>query len=82
MAFNRRRLPHIDDRGKAVFITWRLHGSVPTNRAFPEPSAPFHKYGNIFRRHRSLAVAALKGRIVSRDRKGAVWPEYVTELLK
>jgi hypothetical protein len=45
-------------------------------------STPFHKYGNIFLRHRSLAVTALKGRIVSRDRKGAVWQEYVTELLK
>jgi hypothetical protein len=34
----------------------------------------------------SLAVAALKGRILSRaqraPRKGAVWQEYVTELLK
>ena len=45
-------------------------------------STPFHKYTNVFRRHRSLAVAALKGRILSRDRKGAVGQEYVIELLK
>jgi hypothetical protein len=41
----------------------------------------FHKYGNVFRRH-SSGGRALKGRILSRDRKGAVWQEYVTELLK
>jgi hypothetical protein len=49
-------------------------------------STPFHKYGNVFRGHRSLAGCplgpALKGRILSRDREGAVWQEYVTELLK
>jgi len=53
-------------------------------------STPFHKYTNVFRRYRSLAVAALKphteprlwSRILSRDRKGVVWQEYVTELLK
>jgi putative transposase len=33
--FYRRHLPHIDERGHAVFLTWRLHGSLPPNRAFP-----------------------------------------------
>jgi putative transposase len=34
----RRRLPHIDEIGKAVFITWKLDGSLPENRSFPEAS--------------------------------------------
>jgi hypothetical protein len=45
-------------------------------------SRSFQKFGNVFPRHRSLAVAAPKGRILSRDRKGAVWSKYVSELLK
>jgi putative transposase len=35
MTFYRRRLPHIDETGKPVFLTWRLHDSLPPNRAFP-----------------------------------------------
>lgn len=35
MTFHRRRLPHIDKPGQTVFITWRLHGSLPPHRAFP-----------------------------------------------
>ena len=35
MPFYRRHLPHIDEPGHPVFITWRLHGSLPPNRAFP-----------------------------------------------
>jgi REP element-mobilizing transposase RayT len=35
MAFYRRRLPHVDEPGQPVFLTWRLHGSLPPNRAFP-----------------------------------------------
>ncbi|MBY0502788.1 MAG: hypothetical protein K2X03_02685 [Bryobacteraceae bacterium] len=31
----RRRLPHWDPPGKALFLTWRLHGSLPAGRAFP-----------------------------------------------
>jgi REP element-mobilizing transposase RayT len=31
----RRRLPHVDVRGRAVFVTWRLHGSIPEERRFP-----------------------------------------------
>ena len=31
-----RRLPHIHAIGRPVFITWRLHGSLPENRRFPE----------------------------------------------
>jgi len=36
MAFYRRRLPHIYDADRPVFLTWRLHGSLPPSRAFPQ----------------------------------------------
>jgi len=35
MTFYRRRLPHLYDIGQPVFLTWRLHGSLPANRIFP-----------------------------------------------
>ncbi len=35
MTFYRRRLPHIYETDKPVFLTWRLHDSLPPNRAFP-----------------------------------------------
>ena len=31
----RRRIPHIDSPGCPVFLTWRLHGTLPANRVFP-----------------------------------------------
>jgi REP element-mobilizing transposase RayT len=31
-----RRLPHLHDIGRPIFITWRLHDSLPPNRRFPE----------------------------------------------
>jgi REP element-mobilizing transposase RayT len=34
MAFYRRRLPHFDSSGQTIFLTWRLHGSLPRNRPF------------------------------------------------
>jgi REP element-mobilizing transposase RayT len=38
---HRRRLPHFHSVGQPIFITWRLHGSLPSNRSFPstEPSS-------------------------------------------
>src|ERR1035438_7399115 len=30
-----RRLPHWDFIGERIFVTFRLHGSLPVNRAFP-----------------------------------------------
>ncbi|MGH9622790.1 MAG: transposase [Bryobacteraceae bacterium] len=33
-AFYRRRLPHYHCVGAPIFITWRLHGSLPGNRKF------------------------------------------------
>ena len=35
MAFYRRRLPHVSEIGHPVFLTWRLHGSLPADRFFP-----------------------------------------------
>jgi len=35
MTFYRRRLPHVDEKDRPVFLTWRLHGSLPPNRCFP-----------------------------------------------
>jgi len=35
MTFYRRRLTHIYETDKPVFLTWRLHDSLPPNRAFP-----------------------------------------------
>jgi putative transposase len=33
--FHRRRLPHFHAIGEPVFVTWRLHGSLPAGRVFP-----------------------------------------------
>lgn len=38
MAFYRRRLPHVYEIDHSVFLTWRLHDSLPPNRAFPTES--------------------------------------------
>ena len=35
VTFYRRRLPHLYHLNKPVFITWRLHGSLPSGRYFP-----------------------------------------------
>jgi putative transposase len=34
--FHIRRLPHIHEIGRPLFVTWRLHGSLPRNRPFPQ----------------------------------------------
>src|SRR5271166_6260490 len=34
MTFYRRRLPHIDVLDQPVFLTWRLHDSLPPHRVF------------------------------------------------
>ena len=31
----RRRLPHVYETQRPVFLTWRLYGSLPANRSFP-----------------------------------------------
>jgi putative transposase len=35
MALFQRRLPHLYVIGQPLFVTFRLHGSLPANRAFP-----------------------------------------------
>jgi len=35
ITFRRRRLPHYHSVGEPIFLTWRLHGSLPANRSFP-----------------------------------------------
>jgi REP element-mobilizing transposase RayT len=34
--FHERRLPHLYQVGRPLFVTWRLFGSLPRNRRFPE----------------------------------------------
>jgi hypothetical protein len=35
MTLYRRRLPHDYETDRPVFLTWRLHGSLPSHRGFP-----------------------------------------------
>lgn len=35
MTFSRRRLPHVYDTERPIFLTWRLEGSLPSSRPFP-----------------------------------------------
>src|ERR1035437_1305345 len=35
MMFYRRRLPHVYETEQPVFLTWRLHDSLPSHRSFP-----------------------------------------------
>lgn len=37
--FYRRRLPHYHPAGQPLFVTWRLHGSLPANRRFLRPTS-------------------------------------------
>jgi hypothetical protein len=38
MEFHRRHLPHLYAISRPVFVTWRLHGSLPSNRHFDRAS--------------------------------------------
>jgi len=35
MTWHHRRLPHLYGIDQPIFLTWRLHGSLPANRIFP-----------------------------------------------
>jgi hypothetical protein len=35
VTFYWRRLPHVYETEQSVFLTWRLHDSLPPHRAFP-----------------------------------------------
>jgi REP element-mobilizing transposase RayT len=61
MEFYRRRLPHLCDTDQPVFLTWRLHGSLPPNRAFPADTL-----------NSGEAFAALD-RLLDEARNGAVY---------
>jgi REP element-mobilizing transposase RayT len=39
MAYHERRLPHFDLVGHPLFVTFRLHGSLPANRVFPSETS-------------------------------------------
>jgi REP element-mobilizing transposase RayT len=39
MKIRRRRLPHVEVIGQPVFLTFRLHESLPRNRPFSNPSS-------------------------------------------
>ncbi len=59
-----RNLPHWHPRGKALFVTWRLYGSLP--RSSPGPGDPSEKVspGKRF---------AAQDRILDRAESGPVW---------
>jgi putative transposase len=40
MPFYRRRLPHLYATEQPLLLTWRLHGSLPSNRVFPDDRLP------------------------------------------
>ncbi len=61
MTFYRRNLPHWHPRGSEIFLTWRLHGSLPKQIAAPKPdSSP----GEIFAHY---------DRILDGARTGPLW---------
>ncbi len=43
MDFHRRRLPHLHALNQPVFLTWRLHGSLPPERNITAPNTPSEK---------------------------------------
>ena len=52
MPQTRRHLPHIYETGRPIFLTWRLHGTLPAHRAFSKESVTSGK-----------AFAALDGQL-------------------
>src|SRR2546429_158789 len=61
MTFYRRRLPHFHEIDQPVFLTWRLHYSLPPHRAFPTETV---KWGQAF---------AAMDRLLDEARAGAVY---------
>jgi REP element-mobilizing transposase RayT len=57
MAFYRRRLPHVDEPGQCVFLTWRLHGTLPPHRFFPADGLTFGQAFDVMDRLRDEARA-------------------------
>jgi putative transposase len=61
MTFYRRRLPHLYEVDQPVFLTWRLHDSLPPHRTFPTDSL------------RSGKAFAAMDRLLDEARGGAVY---------
>ena len=89
MTFYRRNLPHWIPEGKAIFITWRLHGTLPASvrkKIHAEPrSAQPHSPGpqetedsfdKAFLQLDSCLDAAQKGPVWLADREFADYAEY------
>jgi len=65
MSFYRRNLPHWHPDGAALFITWRLHGSLP--RSFRVPGGPPLEKESAGRAFRALDV------VLDTAASGPVW---------
>jgi putative transposase len=62
MQYYRRNLPHWHPEGAALFITWRLHGSLPASALEQQPALPKQATaGKAFRALDSLLDAAPNG---------------------
>jgi putative transposase len=68
MAYYQRHLPHWHPEGAALFITWRLHGSLPVSAPEQRPGAPEQvTAGRAFRALDSLLDAAPSGPVWLRN---------------
>ncbi len=63
LTFYRRRLPHLYTQDQPVFITWRLHDSLPPNRSFP----PTLSSGQAFAAMDRLLDEARSGKVYLRQ---------------
>jgi REP element-mobilizing transposase RayT len=88
MTFYRRNLPHWHPEGKAIFITWRLHGSLPASllkktrtarngRATKAPDLGSHQSeGEHFRKIDAALDSAKFGPLWLADPEIAAYAEY------
>ena len=70
--FHSRRLPHYHSIGQPIFLTWRLHGSLAANRAFPAATTA----GQAFLAMDHLLDTACTGPLYLRR------PEFATMVVK
>jgi putative transposase len=63
----RRNLPHVFPKGHAIFITWRLHGSLPVSAAMAARKAPKLTAGQRFVRIDQCLDAAKRGPLWLKD---------------
>lgn len=61
VTFYRRRLPHVSEPGRPVFLTWCLRDSLPQHRIFPEQAL---RHGHVF---------AVMDRLLDDARSGAFY---------